>query len=178
MIENNKSKIIHVQVIGCQAQFTSYSAVLAPKIGPLGLSPRLVAHEIMHLTKEWKDVRVKCKIVVNLDERKFQVEVIPSCASYIIRALMKSNSIFSSMPFNNRHTRHSLIKAYKQCNLTMDQVVEIARCMRSRSRAKEFKGCVIEVLGTCVSVGCKVENQDPRHVQQLLLFGFLSVPVE
>ena len=50
-------------------------------------------------------------------------------------------------------------------NLELDEVVEIARVMRDRSCARKLAGTVKEILGTCVSVGCTVEHDDPREVQ-------------
>lgn len=43
-------------------------------------------------------------------------------------------------------------------NLTLDEIVEIARKVRHRSLAKDLSGTVREVLGTCSSMGCTVEG--------------------
>ncbi len=51
-------------------------------------------------------------------------------------------------------------------NLTLDEVIEVARTMRSRSCAKDLSGTVREMLGTAVSVGCTVDREDPRVIQQ------------
>ena len=51
-------------------------------------------------------------------------------------------------------------------NLSLDEIIEIAKVMRSRSCAKNLKGTVKEILGTCVSVGCRVDHQEPREVQE------------
>ena len=50
-------------------------------------------------------------------------------------------------------------------NLALDDVIEIARIMRDRSCARQLKGTVKEILGTCKSVGCTVERQDPSDLQ-------------
>ncbi len=50
-------------------------------------------------------------------------------------------------------------------NLTLEDVIEIARIMRDRSCAKELKGTVKEILGTCKSVGCTVDHEDPKDLQ-------------
>ena len=51
-------------------------------------------------------------------------------------------------------------------NISIDNVYEIARIMAPRSMAREFKGTVKEILGTAVSVGCTVDGEDPRDIQQ------------
>ena len=50
-------------------------------------------------------------------------------------------------------------------NLNLDEIIEIARIMRERSCARELSGTVKEILGTCVSVGCTVDHQEPRELQ-------------
>ncbi len=50
-------------------------------------------------------------------------------------------------------------------NLELDEVIEIARVMRDRSCARKLAGTVKEILGTCVSVGCTVDHEDPRELQ-------------
>ena len=48
----------------------------------------------------------------------------------------------------------------------MDDVIEIARVMRDRSCARDLSGTIKEILGTCVSVGCTVDHEEPRDLQQ------------
>ena len=50
-------------------------------------------------------------------------------------------------------------------NLALDDVIEIARIMRDRSCARQLKGTVKEILGTCKSVGCTVDHEDPMDIQ-------------
>lgn len=50
-------------------------------------------------------------------------------------------------------------------NVTLDQVIDIARTMRERSMARTLGGTVKEMLGTCNSVGCTVNGQSPRDIQ-------------
>merc|ERR1712205_140989 len=53
-------------------------------------------------------------------------------------------------------------------NLTKEQIFSICRLMKSKSLAKEFFGCVKEVLGMCFAVGCTVEGQNPRDIQEAI----------
>jgi large subunit ribosomal protein L12e len=46
----------------------------------------------------------------------------------------------------------------------MADVVAIAKKIQPKSMAKDFPGTVREILGTCVSVGCKVDGDDPRNI--------------
>lgn len=59
-------------------------------------------------------------------------------------------------------------------NVTLDQVIDIARTMRERSMARSLAGTVKEMLGTCNSVGCTVNGASPRDIQ---VRSFLTTPV-
>lgn len=58
----------------------------------------------------------------------------------------------------------------------MDEVYEIARAMREKSIAKTYQGTVLEILGTCNAVGCKVDGQSPRDLQKKIADGELETP--
>ena len=60
----------------------------------------------------------------------------------------------------------------------MDEIVEIARTMRSKSLAKELSGCVKEILGTAQSVGCTVNGKPPHDVIVGINAGEIEVPDE
>jgi large subunit ribosomal protein L12e len=59
--------------------------LLAPKIGPLGLSPKKVGEDIAKGTKEWKGLRVTVQLTIQ--NRQAQVSVVPSASSLVIKAL-------------------------------------------------------------------------------------------
>lgn len=50
--------------------------------------------------------------------------------------------------------------------------------MRPRSMAKTLKGTVKEILGSANSVGCSIEGQNPRDMQDLVESGEVEVPDE
>ncbi|GAB4817479.1 hypothetical protein N2152v2_004525 [Parachlorella kessleri] len=139
---------------------------LAPKIGPLGLSPKKVGEDIAKETsKEWKGLRVTVKLTVQ--NRQAKVTVIPSAAALVIKALKE--------PPRDRKKEKNIKHSG---NLSIDDVIEIARIMRNRSCAASFAGSVKEILGTCVSVGCTVEHEDPREIQSKIDDGEVEVPEE
>jgi large subunit ribosomal protein L12e len=63
-------------------------------------------------------------------------------------------------------------------NLTLDQVIDIAKQMRDRSMAKKLAGTVKEILGTCNSVGCTVNGESPRDIQSSIDDGEIEIPEE
>ena len=63
-------------------------------------------------------------------------------------------------------------------NIPFDEIVDIARTMKSKSLAKELSGCVKEILGTAQSVGCTVDGQPPHDVIDQINSGEIEVPDE
>lgn len=139
---------------------------LAPKIGPLGLSPKKIGEDIAKETaKEWKGLRVTVKLSVQ--NRIAKVSVIPSAAALVIKALKE--------PVRDRKKEKGIVHSG---NLALKEVVEIARVMRDRSCARELAGTVKEILGTCVSVGCTVDGESPRDIQAKIDEGEVEIPEE
>merc|ERR1712137_548486 len=86
--------------------------------------------------------------------RQAQIEVVPSAAALIIKALNE--------PERDRKKEKNI---KHDGNISLEALYQVARTMRPRSMAKTFSGTVKEMLGTCVSVGCTVEGEDPRDLQ-------------
>ena len=138
---------------------------VAPKIGPLGLSPKKVGEDIQKATMDWKGLSVTVKLtVVN---RQASVSMIPSSSSLIMKALNE--------PVRDRKKVKNVVH---NGNITLDQVIEIARQMRERSMAKKLAGTVKEMLGTCNSIGCTVNGESPRDVQAGIDDGEVEIPDE
>jgi large subunit ribosomal protein L12e len=155
-------KIVIMRTVG--GEIGSASS-LAPKIGPLGLSPKKVGEDIQKATMDWKGLNVTVKLtVVN---RQATVSMIPAASSLVMKAL-------------NEPTRdRKKVKNVKHDgNLTLDVVIDIARQMRERSMARKLSGTVKEILGTCNSIGCTVNGESPRDIQQSIDDGEVEIPSE
>ena len=138
---------------------------LAPKLGPLGLSPKKVGEDIQKATLDWKGLNVTVKLtVVN---RQATVSMIPAASTLIMKALNE--------PVRDRKK----VKNVKHDgNITLDQVIDIAKQMRDRSQAKKLAGTVKEMLGTCNSIGCTVNGESPRDIQAQIDDGEIEIPEE
>ena len=153
-------KIIFMRCFGGEAAGAS---ALAPKVGPLGLSAKKIADDIAKATMGFKGLRVTVKLIVQ--NRVAQIEVVPSAASLIVKALAEPERDRKK----EKNVKHN-------GNITMDQVYEIARTMRPRSMAKTFAGTGKEILGTARSVGCTVDGRAPSQLQADITDGTLVVP--
>merc|ERR1712058_5603 len=159
-VDPNEIKVIHLRATGGEV---GASPALAPKIGPLGLSPKKVGEDIAKATGDWKGLRVTVKLTIQ--NRQAAVSVVPSASSLVIKALKE--------PPRDRKKEKNIKHSG---NIGLTDVYEIARIMRPRSLAKDFSGTVKEILGTASSVGCTVEGSDPRALQKQIDSGELEVP--
>ena len=57
----NEIKVVHLRCTGGEVAAMS---ALAPKIGPLGLSPKKVTDDIAKATSDWKGLRITVKLTI------------------------------------------------------------------------------------------------------------------
>ncbi|THD19235.1 Large subunit ribosomal protein L12.e [Fasciola gigantica] len=139
------------------------TASLAPKIGPLGLSPKKVGEDIAKATQDWKGLRITVKLTIQ--NRQAQISVVPTASSLVIRALKEPPRDKKKV----KNIKHS-------GNISFDDVLEVARIMRPRSMARELSGTVKEILGTARSVGCTVDGEAPQTIIERVNKGEIAVP--
>lgn len=63
-------------------------------------------------------------------------------------------------------------------DLTLEDIISVARALRSRSMARKLEGTVKEVLGTAQSVGCTVDKSNPHDLIEKIKAGELAIPEE
>ncbi|MEX0567705.1 MAG: 50S ribosomal protein L11 [Candidatus Njordarchaeota archaeon] len=125
---------------------------LGPALGQHGLPVGKVVADINKLTAEYKGMRVPIEIIFDPDTRKYEIKVGTPYTSALIMKYAKIDK-GSGKP-NSEFVG----------NITLEQVIEIAKTKKKDMIAKNFLSCVKQVIGTCVSMGVKVENMDPREV--------------
>ncbi|XP_021183113.2 large ribosomal subunit protein uL11 [Helicoverpa armigera] len=155
----NEIKIVNLRCVGGEVGATSS---LAPKIGPLGLSPKKVGDDIAKATSDWKGLKITVQLIVQ--NRQAQISVVPSAAALIIRALKE--------PPRDRKKQKNI---KHNGNITLEDVITIAKTMRARSMARYLSGTVKEILGTAQSVGCTVEGRPPHDLINDINTGALTI---
>ena len=144
-------KTVELLVSGGQA---NAGPPLGPALGPLGVNVMMIVNKINELTKDYAGMKVPVKVVVDPDTKGFEVTVGTPTTSALIVSELKLEK--------GSATPHSA----KVGNLTIDQVVRIAKMKRPELLAKDLKGAAKEILGACVSMGVTAEGKDPREVQK------------
>ena len=158
----NEIKIVYLRAVGGEVGATSS---LAPKIGPLGLSPKKVGDDIAKGTQEWKGLKITVQLTIQ--NRQAKVSVVPSASALIIKALKEPPRDRKKV----KHVKHS-------GNITLDDIINTARIMRPRSLARTLAGTCKEILGTAQSVGCTVDGKDPHTVIEEIDDGEVEIPEE
>jgi len=155
-------KIVKLRAIGGEVGATSS---LAPKVGPLGLSPKKIGEDIAKASQAWKGLKITIQLTIQ--NRVAQVEVVPSAAALLIRALKEPPRDRKKV----KHVKHN-------GDIPFSEVLNIARIMRPRSLAATFTGTVKEILGTAMSVGCTIDGETPTDITEQVAAGEIEVPDE
>uniref|UniRef100_A0A8C2VPR7 60S ribosomal protein L12 n=1 Tax=Chinchilla lanigera TaxID=34839 RepID=A0A8C2VPR7_CHILA len=126
---------IKVMDLRCTSGKVGAASALAPKINPLGLSPKKVG-----ATGDWNSLRIIVKLTIQT--RQAHIEVVPSASALIIKILME--------PPRDRKKKKNIKHSG---NVTFDEIVNIARQMWQ-----------IDILGTAQSLGCSVNSRHPHDI--------------
>lgn len=157
-----EKKVISVLVTGGEA---SAGAPLGPALGPLGVNVLAIVNEINKVTGDFKGMKVPVKIEVDQETKQFTVSVgTPTTAALLVKE--------SSIPKGSGKPNQEMVG-----NIDFQKVLGIAKVKIGNSYAKSIKSSVKEVVGTCVSMGVKVENTDPRQFMKQIEEGKWDKPI-
>lgn len=162
-IDPNEVRYLTVR---CVAGEQPNSAALAPKLGPLGLSPKKVGDDIIKATKQYTR-GINVTVELKVQNRQATVTLVPAASTLVIAALKEAPRDKKK----EKNVKHN-------GNIPLSEIIKIAREMRSKSFAKELKGTVKEVLGTAQSVGAKVDGKPAKVIIDQISAGILTIPAE
>ncbi|MBO8183651.1 MAG: 50S ribosomal protein L11 [Archaeoglobus sp.] len=152
-------RIVEVLVPGGEA---SPGPPLGPAIGPLGLNVKEVVDRINEATKQFNGLAVPVKLIVH-DDRSFDIEVgIPPATALIKKELGISKG-------SNKAGSEVV------GDLSMEQVINIAKMKAGEVLSYDLKNTVKEILGTCLSMGVTVEGKNPKEVQREIDEGKIKI---
>lgn len=137
---------------------------LGPALGPLGLNLGQIVKEINEKTKDFQGMQVPVTIVV-LDPatKKYEIKVgIPPTSALIKKEMGIEKGAAKR-------------KEAVAGNARLDQIKKVAQMKMDSMLANSLQAAVLEVLGTCVSLGVNVEGKDPREVQNLIKRGEIKI---
>ncbi|HJU85476.1 MAG TPA: 50S ribosomal protein L11 [Nitrososphaeraceae archaeon] len=143
------NKSISALVTGGEA---SAGPPLGPALGPMGVNVLQVVNTINDKTKDFSGMKVPVRVEVDPDTKKFTVEVgVPPTAALINKeAGVNKGSGTAGTTFAG--------------NIGMESAIKIAKMKLDRSYARDIRGAVQEVIGTCVSLGMRVDNKPAKEI--------------
>jgi large subunit ribosomal protein L11 len=140
-------KTIDVIVDGGKA---SAGPPLGPALGPMGVNAGQVVAQINDETKNFSGMKVPVKVIVDTTTKEFRIEVGAPPTAELIK---KEAGIEKGA--GNREAPAGDVK--------LEALVKIAKS-KSNSLGKTLKDTLKEVLGSCVSLGVKIDGKNPKTV--------------
>jgi len=119
---------------------------LGPALGPLGVNIGQVIAEINKKTQSFKGMQVPVTVEVDMSTKAFEISIGTPPASALIKqeAGVKKGSGVPQSEFI--------------ADLIIEQVMKIAKMKEDALLGKDLKAKVKEIVGTCNSMGVKVEG--------------------
>ena len=132
---------------------------LGPALGPLGVNIVEILKAINEKTKSFEGMKVPVTLFVDPKTKTFTIEVgTPPTSALITKELRIEKGSGDA-----GKTRVG--------NLTLTQAVKIAKMKEDAMLAKTLKGRVLEIVGTCVSMGVTVEGKPAKESSKEIQAG-------
>lgn len=132
---------------------------LGPALGPMGLNIGQVISEINKKTEVFKGMQVPVKVIVNKEEKTFEISVGTPPASGLIK---KEANI-------EKGSGNPL--ADKVADLRIEQVIKVSKMKEGNLLGKDPVSRVKEIVGTCHSMGVLVEGMPAREALRAIEKG-------
>ena len=124
---------------------------LGPALGPMGVNILEIINAINEKTKEFKGMKIPVSVSVDADTKKWEIEVgIPSASALLLKeAGIQKGSGTSGTEWVGE--------------VSADMIAKIAKVKLETSYASSLKSVAKQIVGTCVSLGIKVEGKTPKE---------------
>ena len=120
---------------------------LSQKLGPAGININQVIQKVNEETKNFGGMKVPVELDVNPSTKTFEVKVFSPPVSELLK---KEAGV---------ETGSGLQKKKYIGNLSIEQIISVAKTKMPNLLCNDLKSAVKTVIGTCVSLGILVENQ-------------------
>ena len=124
---------------------------LGPALGPMGVNILQIISAINEKTKEFQGMKIPVTVSVDADTKKWEIEVgIPSASALLLKeAGIQKGSGTSGTEWVGE--------------VSADMIAKIAKVKLETSYANSLKSVAKQIVGTCVSLGIKVEGKTPKE---------------
>ena len=124
---------------------------LGPALGPMGVNILEIINAINEKTKEFQGMKIPVSVSVDTDTKKWEIEVgIPSASALLLKeAGIQKGSGTSGTEWVGE--------------VSMDSVIKVAKIKLESSYASSLKSVAKQIVGTCISLGIKIEGKTPKE---------------
>ncbi|MCH7560582.1 MAG: 50S ribosomal protein L11 [Thaumarchaeota archaeon] len=125
---------------------------LGPALGPLGVNIMEVIKAINDKTKDFEGMKVPVTVIVDSETKKYEIEIgIPSASALIMKevGIQKGSGAAGTEWVGD---------------VTMDGIIKVANTKLEKSYASSLKSVTKTIVGTCVSLGIKIEGKTPKEM--------------
>jgi large subunit ribosomal protein L11 len=127
---------------------------IAQQLGPMGINIGKVIADVNAATKEFKGMTVPVNLDVDAKTKNYTVKVLSPSVSSLLK---KELSLESGSGARKKTTVG---------NISMEQIIGIAKTKHSGMLAKDFLSAVKSVVGSAMSLGILIDNKDPKEISQ------------
>ncbi|MHA1602092.1 MAG: 50S ribosomal protein L11 [Promethearchaeota archaeon] len=125
---------------------------IGPSVGPTGVPIKSVVDTINEKTRDFKGLKVPVTILINTEDKSFEIKVsTPMASALILKELGIAKG--SGEPITNFVG-----------DLTFEQVLKVARMKRDSLNALELKGCAKTIVGTAYSCGVTIDGKTAKEI--------------
>jgi len=125
---------------------------LSQKLGPAGINVNQVIQKVNEATKSFAGIKVPVELDVDTATKTFEVRV----SSPPVSELLKKELGIEKGSGTQK-------KKYVG-NASIEQIINVAKQKFPNMLCNDLKSAVKTVIGTCVSLGVLVENQEASHL--------------
>ena len=143
-----------------------------------------VSTKVQAATKTFANIRVVTHINIK-ETGAYDCVLQPSTSAFIIQKLKSADRRAANKPAaakaGKKKKKTNVVEAPKEAfqhtgNLTMDDVINIARTKYNSGAFKSLPTAVLSVVGTASSMHCTVDNKSCKEVTKMLKENYYSIP--
>ncbi len=136
---------------------------LGPTLSPMGLPVGKVVADINKATAKYAGMKVPVILRVDPVTKQYEIEVGTPPVSSLIK---KEIGIEKGAHEPGRETVG---------DISLDKVKEIAKTKLPQMNTTSLRAAVLQVIGTCISMGVTVDGKDPREVKREIEEGVIEI---
>jgi large subunit ribosomal protein L11 len=132
---------------------------LGPVLGPMQVNIVEIVKVINEKTKAFDGMKVPVKLIIDPKTKAFEVTVGTPPTSALV---MKELGLDKASGENRTNFAG---------DMTVEQLIRVANMKESAILGKDLRNRCMEVAGTCVSMGIKINGLDPKKAQSEIKAG-------